>query len=505
MTKLHITGPRTPTSGPVSFQKVFTRSPDRNESKFLVTLKLGDALRRSATPEDTSQAHLLEQSRIVHSKELGGSSSSQDQAFAGLDKAGDDVDTDREDTPLKVSESVKTPPVLSVQKQNTSTDSLHTPTRENNHTLQTAADPAPETPSNQSHSDSESEIEILEVRAIDVPSLSTDHTYNSTDEDTDKDLSDLDDEINEALTSNTVTPSSLSPKKTIDARTSKMVQKLLPNLCRKVEPRSPPPPGFRNIPPNLVNAIQRELNFFFDGGGDDDVEVVGKMVFSLQDPIARTKINLPIKATTCRHFECFDFDNFCLFYGLSPGTKTGLFCNLLVQSKESRQTEHLFYKQQRIIAEGKFRIKRSELVYPQFSEHGQMFFTDVFSRTPPLYKCPVCDEKFGLKQLYISDVFNFLVKTTPSHITKIELVENDRYKIIEEDNTEPTEEHADVVDLDDDDDQPLASLKAEKGLSCQGADRSMTSDEFNDGLDDVLIGLSQGQGDGSWLNPLTLD
>ncbi|RKP30613.1 hypothetical protein METBISCDRAFT_3765, partial [Metschnikowia bicuspidata] len=341
--------------------------------------------------------------------------------------------------------------------------------------------------------DSGSDLEIIEVLPIEV----------------DDDLSCLDEKIKQVLTSNTTIPTQKSacyleaPNK---APNMVAIHKLLPNLCRQVVPRSPPPPGFRNIPPNLVNAIQRELNFFFDTTTDDDVEVVGKMVFSLKDPITRTKIKLPIKSTVCRHFECFDFNNFCLFHELPPGTQNGLRSNLYMQSKESRETEGKFYRQQALIAEGKLLIKSPGLVFPQFSEYGQMFFTDLYHRTSPLYKCPLCDERFGLKQLYISDVFNFFVKTTPAHVTKIELVEHDRYKIIEEEKSDKYEQLFNVVDLDNDEETDSAGQENgntnHREQTGNVADRSI-SEDFNDGLDDVLVGLTRE--DGTWLHPVTLD
>lgn len=526
MTKIQVMGPKRKTEGPVTYQKTFTRSPTHLDSQFMVTIKLGDLLRHqnnksNYTPE-SSNGFATKGILPIHDRE-------NVETNGGLLSL----------KPLLTSRSISELP-----GQNQSFHQTEIPTKansqpipglspQNNNNVMTAPFIASfyapqgsrDTDKAEADDDTESDLEILEVRPLRPPSvqLSSDNTYVSRDEqddDTDSDISCLDEELNQALSSTTTIPTQKSqPSKSAMINP---ILKLLPNLCKQVGQRSPPPLGFRNIPPNLVNAIQRELNFFYDSNTDDDVEVVGKMAFSLKDPIARTKIRLPIKATTCRHFECFDFYNFCLFYELSTGTRNGLKTNMLLQSKESRESEEKFYKQQRQIAEGKMLIKTPGLIFPQFSEHGQMFFTDVYSRTPPLYKCPLCDEKFGLKQLYISDVFNFFVKTTPAHVTKIELVQNDRYKIIEEEAAEKSEENHDVVELDDEDDDEdgdtkigispaLPGLGAEiqstddqKNLEPSAlAERSMTSEDFNDGLDDVLMGLKQG--DGSWFHPLTLD
>ncbi|KAF5208491.1 hypothetical protein EJF18_80307 [Clavispora lusitaniae] len=352
----------------------------------------------------------------------------------------------------------------------------------NQNSNQNSNSPSKDSQASRTDADSESEIEILEVRPI---------HYSHSASDSDSDLSSLDEELNHALSSTVTVPTQIDHVYRGAPVKPEPIHKILPNIYKAVPPRaSPAPPGYRNIPPNLVSTIQRELNLFFDTGNDDDLEVVGRVVFSLKDPYSATKIRLPVKATTCRHFECFDFDNFCLFHKLPLGIKGSLKKNLVLKSHDSRKLEQLFIRQQQQLASGVLSFSSPGLVYPQFSEHGQMFFTEIYNRTPPLYKCPLCDEKFGLKQLYISDIFNFFVKTTPLHTTRIELVESDRYKILEDEVVEPQEKNAEYVVLSGDDSE-------------SEPDASMSVDDFNDGLDDVLSKIRQG--DGTWGNPVTLD
>lgn len=105
-----------------------------------------------------------------------------------------------------------------------------------------------------------------------------------------------------------------------------------------------------------------------------------------------------------------------------------------------------------------------------------------------------------MKQLYISDIFNFLVKTTPRSVTRIELVETDKYKIIDEDTPAQDEKTAtpDVVVLSEDESDE-GEVKKEKTAP---ANKSFSAEEFNDGLDDMLTHLSPE--DGTWNNPVTL-
>lgn len=363
-------------------------------------------------------------------------------------------------------------------------------------------------------SDLDSEIEVVEVRKVDG---------------FDRDLHALDGELNRALQRRgsgaegrrepgvpalgSTAGSTLGNALGNAPGNHKPINRLFMPLAPPKPRDLPPPPGYRNIPPNLVSAIQRELNVFMDNSGQDDLEVVGKVISSLKDPYSATKIRLPVKATTCRHFECFDLYNFCLFHKLPAGVRATLRKSLIIKNNDSRKLEQLFYMQQRKIAEGSLLFKDPGLVYPLFSEHGQMFFSEVYSRTPPLYKCPLCDEKFGLRQLYISDIFNFFVKTTPKLITKIELVEADRYKIIDDEGGDSEEPEVLLVGDSEEETEPgplgpsesLGPSEVHPRIKPEASPEPLkaATEDFNDGLDDVLISISQG--DGSWQNPVVFD
>lgn len=530
MTKIQVKGPTKRTEGPVTYQQKFEKSPTRLNKQFWVTFKLGDRLRSQLKSKDSALSGdiFIPGGELRHETFFDPSAQYDPINFSipeGLRRFENDPHINagfETESSHNINSNLETS-MLNPHPAAAFRASFQAPFQAQA-PLQTVQSL---TKDNSTPEDSECDLEILEVRPLPLNSSSkVSGTWNTSETDSDGELSCLNDELHKVLTSTTSIPTQKSPTLQLSSfdPNSRLLQNYLPLLCKQAQPRSPPPPGLKNIPPNLVNAIQREFSFFTESSTDDVVEVVGRMVFSLKDPIARTKIRLPIKATTCKHFECFDFYNFCLFYGLSTGTKNGLKTNLLMQSKVSRETEELFYKQQRQMAEGKILMKTMGLVLPHFSEHGQMFFTDVYNRTPPLYKCPLCDEKFGLKQLYISDVFNFFVKTTPMHVTKIELVQNDRYKIIEEETGDKCDNSHDVVDLDDDEsssddnsneldeDMPICAVmrqsyrKEDPGTpitSKLDSNRSMTSEDFDDGLDEALLELKQG--DGTWLHPLTFD
>ncbi|OBA19937.1 hypothetical protein METBIDRAFT_210085 [Metschnikowia bicuspidata var. bicuspidata NRRL YB-4993] len=545
MANLQLKGPRNEDTGPVKYFSTFLRSSGEEADGLLVTFQLGDQLRRCFTDKNVSIEGVYDPifSTCTDTKKIG------DNPCPGL----------------------SIPPASNA---NNTPASLIGPSLNG---LNAAPVQARE------EVDTDSDIEIIEVRPAQrmrpVHSSGTtwgstssfqirlsDTTGSDTDGNSSSELSALDSQINQVLSPN-LTISSQKPyfqrhtTQPIERSVKNMppIHSLLPEFFKPhATVKGPPPPGYRNIPPNLVYAINRELNIWMETPSDDDIEMVEKLVFTLKDPIVKTKIKLPIKATTCRHFECFDFQTFCEFHGLKPGVKSLLKSTLVQQSREARAAENLFLRQQQRIAAKTLSSDAPEILFPFFSEHGQMFFTELYNRTPPLYKCPLCDEKFGLKQLYISDIFNFFVKTTPLHITKVQL-EGARFKIVEDDKLESTKEEAEIVDLSEEDEEEeeeedkeesdkekedkeerderdegekenskeqekdtgvkeqtgntensgvgIESMASKIGTLDTGdtekADRSTTADDFNDGLDEVLMTMSKG--DGSWSHPVTLD
>lgn len=495
MTSLQVKGPLAgDPEDLVSFRKNYVRTQGQERSEFFVSIHLGEKT-RDIDENDAAEAPVLPKTE-ADQPVAGGETTSLKQLEETQNTLEMPLPSEQiEETTLSESQngdlgSLRPAPEESqVPDRKPDTLPLWPPNRQNAHA---------ETQNKESATtESDSELEIVEVRVLSPrkPEV-TQEDYDSDD----SDLSSLDQELNHMLTSSESAPTQLDAASQFAARKRMPIHQIIPTLYKQVKARtSPPPPGYRNIPPNLVNTIQRELNFFYDNGGDDDLEVVGKVVFSLKDPYSATKIKLPVKATTCRHFECFDFDTFCVFHNIPHGVKYSLKKALVQKSNESRRNEQFFLKQQQQIANGTLLFKAPGLVYPLFSEHGQMFFSEIYSRTPPLYKCPLCDEKFALKQLYISDIFNFFVKTTPLHTTRIELVEADRYKILQDDAVETRDESVDLVVLSEDE---QLSGEGEMGPRNETASKSFMED-FDDGLDDVLVKLSQG--DGTWGNPMTLD
>lgn len=69
----------------------------------------------------------------------------------------------------------------------------------------------------------------------------------------------------------------------------------------------------------------------------------------------------------------------------------------------------------------------------------------------PTYKCPVCNRAFLLNQLFISDVLNYFVKTTPMDIDRIELRDMVKYRIVDEKEMVKEVPQENVVVLSDDD------------------------------------------------------
>lgn len=266
--------------------------------------------------------------------------------------------------------------------------------------------------------------------------------------------------------------------------------------------------GYRKIPLTYATVMRRELSLFTDLNSEEDM--IEKVIFSLKDPYSGAKVKLPIKATSCKHFECFDFESFCKINigKISFNQRYHLKQELINKNHEARRLERLFQEQHKkqtgnqlpriqIAQKGKIPI----YTYPQYSEHGQIFHFALYHKTPPLFKCPICDELFGIKQLYISDVFNYFVKGTPKDVDRIELLDMDCYRIIDGEgssNKKAKEEFIELTDEDLDDEPLTKKAKVEP--------KSESADDFNDGLDSMFLKLNdKDSGRGSWDDPVTLD
>lgn len=386
---------------------------------------------------------------------------------------------------------------------------------------------------------------------------------------TDSDLSSLDLELNKALLSSTT--AICSEKTSSYTKTQPIKKEPLENslfletspknhTLKKADSTIDELVGFRLIPRNLTSMLRRELGDIDDV--DDEIESIQKMIFSLKDPLSAGKIKLPVKSLLCQHFECFDFDNFCLFNRIPPGVKTLIKKDLAKRNLELRRTEK--YRQQKEPIKNENNSGR----YATAPNMGQLTLqTATYKQTKrfqahfappkiPTYQCPVCNITFELNQLYISDIFNFFVKTTPKEIQRIELRGFEHYKIIDYSNHRPSpsplklKEIQEIVILSDESEDESSHLTFNKSnlsniqthrsdpikysptlsLNYFANETSASQDHhhplestkspalwgsndevFNDGLDDELIKLSNTDesnvyiGKGSWEDPVTLD
>ncbi|CAK7909435.1 hypothetical protein CAAN1_24S01310 [[Candida] anglica] len=320
----------------------------------------------------------------------------------------------------------------------------------------------------------------------------------------------------------------------------------------KTNPHTPNVPSkesedgdYRTIPPNLIATIRSELT------DDDSLGIISKMIFTLKDPLSATKISLPVKSSACHHFECFDYDTFCTFNKIPLGIKTITRKDLAKRNFEMKRLEK--ERQQRANSGGLGANAGFSFVppppsvnktYPQIfipgpgpgpgmAGHGMGRGTDNKSKLssyygPRLtYKCPICDTAFDLRMMMISDAYNFFVKTTPRDVSRVELVDMVKYRILDDRPNSSRQSSAiveEVIILDDDDEedydeeedkQDKASkpapgtsnevpVKQEKWGSDAQYHRHVSEDVFDDGLDDELLSLGT-QGKGSWEDPVTID
>ncbi|KAI5967858.1 hypothetical protein CANMA_002626 [Candida margitis] len=216
---------------------------------------------------------------------------------------------------------------------------------------------------------------------------------------------------------------------------------------------------YKSLPANIAPILESELRELEDA--DEDMPKVEKIVFSLKDPLGGGKIKLPVKSRFCSHFECFDYDNFCLFHNIPTSIKDMTRKNLIqhnfnemarrkngAQSSSqdsSTQCSRQATYQQIVPHQANLGSDyRSPMVIQQLKlspyvkivdnplpgdSYTSRFIAPAY-QTCPFYSCPICDTSFPLNALLISDSFNYFVKITSPSAEKIELLGSQKYRAI---------------------------------------------------------------------------
>lgn len=252
---------------------------------------------------------------------------------------------------------------------------------------------------------------------------------------------------------------------------------------------------YRPIPKNIIPLLQNEL---LDLNDDEDLGIIDKMIFSLIDPLSASRIKLPVKPTKCIHFECFDYETFCLFNKIPTSIvkfiKSEMINKNLTRLKNINNTKpkpkKVPVKQQKdyieIIDEPKFYNNpniKSKFIAPIL----------------PNYKCPLCDQKFFLSDLEIYDSFNYFLKFTPKNTNRVELVDMNKYRVIDDSSLPATNNDEDLIVLSDHESD--IEIQKQKSPNPQA-----TFDD--DSLDKAMLGISNHlfnhTASGSWDDPIEL-
>lgn len=334
------------------------------------------------------------------------------------------------------------------------------------------------------------------------------------------DLSDLDEELNEALHNPTFMVK-LNYRKKLPALSS-----VPSSSARKA--KKPTPTMYKSVPKNIVPIIEHEMS---QVDCDDDFGVVEKVVFSLKDPLSASRIKIPVKSNRCIHFECFDFDTFCMFNKIPQGV-----LNLTKKDMSKRSYQRLANHHEAVAKEHKNRKAPQQQLKHEFITIIDDP-TPIFRHSLPTYKCPLCDLDFVLAELYFSNLLNYFVKTIPSNIDKVELLECNSYRPIEDSkiptssSTESDGDHLVILSSDDELDSKIKHEATSQKNNDQNDDTLAddTDNLLDDGLDELFLSLGSHNhaafdsgasrhfdtnpqnseevefGSGSWNDPVTLD
>lgn len=282
------------------------------------------------------------------------------------------------------------------------------------------------------------------------------------------------------------------------------LQPVTPTRRRKTTKCNPPlstrqAANYKSVPANIAPILQSELPGFQDE--DDDGIKIESMIFSLKDPLGGSKIKLPVRSRFCLHFECFDYENFCLFYKIPTSIKDITRKNLiqhnfdeLARRKNSSQSS----------SQGSQKQSGRQATYQQIIPYQANFGSDYNSplviqqlklspyvkivdnplpgdnytssfiapgyQSCPFYSCPICSTKFPLNALLISDAFNYFVRITSPLAEGIELVGLEKYRSMGETETNSSgrstaainDAHVLMISSDDEEDEKERQESATK-------------------------------------------
>lgn len=263
----------------------------------------------------------------------------------------------------------------------------------------------------------------------------------------------------------------------------------------------------RPIPKNIAPLVQQDLIDL--NQEDEELGIINKIIFSLIDPISGSKIKLPVKSTICTHFECFDYETFCLFNKIPSSIsafikkemfgKNRLRLKKLKQADDLKKEEKISYKKKPVVTDYIEIIDKPKSVYnndgygctgfnQNFNQNnnynrGYQNYNSIKSKyvaPVPNYNCPVCDAKFFLSDLEIYDSFNYFLKATPNYSNRVELVDMDKYRIIEE-HSRITEESVVLSDHESDEDIAINMVKIKPTINSDAL--SLASGSWDDPIE----------------------
>ncbi|CAN3357872.1 hypothetical protein DICA2_C15148 [Diutina catenulata] len=206
-----------------------------------------------------------------------------------------------------------------------------------------------------------------------------------------------------------------------DASDSDSISEVTPPPKKPVDPSS----SLLSIPKTMSDLLAQDLPPIDD--------MVSSTVVSLLDPLSVTRIATPVKSLFCVHFECFDFDTFCLHNKISPGIALACRKSVFANSAQRLRTT---------AAKGALQIARRR--YTAVPESAAR------------YQCPHCDRAFTLSQLMLSEPFHYFIKCTRAQVVKVEITDLQHYRPIDDQiERQQRELSEDLVVLSDDDDDDI--------------------------------------------------
>lgn len=238
-----------------------------------------------------------------------------------------------------------------------------------------------------------------------------------------------------------------------------------------------------------AHSIPINIQGFFAAETPDIDELILLTVTSLLDPITLRRMKIPVKLLRCYHFECFDYELFCELNNIPRGISGPLL----------REIRSISSKRLNLI------IPASMARYFPTSNARNISQATTVRVGKENFHCPYCNVPFNIYDLYLSELFDYLLRNTSNHIHRVEIYDLTRFREVDDRILVKTLTENEVVEIVDDDDDEVQEVQEAQQVPFRAGLDNSAYKSISWLLDMNMQSRNVGNGEGTADDPVTLD